>query len=233
MSFRFRQEQDVPLPRWMGPFSSARGTNTGFRFHQDRLGTWVVSGSNMAFWPVVDCQGARDIAALVRRLWRGGRVLLLPNGFVVKPLQHDTDIGQRLLLGRFKGSIRLEREDRPAFDMSNPGALTPGDKWFGPATTGLECVIQSDGLLTCTWYHPTRLGRDEVSAPLSGPNRSLADGFRLARPGNAIGRVRVTANGHVITNRSDTNGDLIAVWVGKVDTGLFTGWDKWIERRKL
>ena len=52
-------------------------------------------------------RGARDIANLVQGQWGGGRVLLLANGFVVKPLQQDIEVGQRALIGRFQGAVVL------------------------------------------------------------------------------------------------------------------------------
>src|ERR1700730_17051381 len=106
-SFTFKTES-TPFPRWLGPFSPARGTRSGFRFHQGLLGTWVSDDEGMSFWPIVDSQGARDITILVRGEWGGGRVLFLPNGFVVKPLQADDEIGQRALIGRWRGAIVLE-----------------------------------------------------------------------------------------------------------------------------
>jgi hypothetical protein len=219
-----------PFPRWMGPFSPSRGKYSGFRFHQGRLGTWVGDDSGKSFWPVADSQGARDIAALVKGKWGGGRVLFLPNGFVVKPLQENDEVGQRALIGRFHGAILLERPGQTTFDLSKPGDLRPGDRWPGPMTTGLECVIQTNGSLICTWYHPTRFGRDEVSDILLGPDRLLAAGFRDARPGVAGGRVRITANGNVITNRQENSEVWVAIFVGWVDPKSLTDWKSWIEK---
>ena len=221
-----------PFPRWMGAFSPARGRRSGFRFHQGRLGTWVGDESDKSFWAVADGHGARTIAALVRGEWGGGRVLFLPNGFVVKPLQSDDEVGSRALIGRFHGAIVLERPGQSRFDLGQPGAVRPGILWPGPTTTGLECAIQSDGALVCSWYHPTQSGRDEVSEPLRGPDRSLAAGFRAARPGVAGGRVRITANGHVITNRQELDGAWASIYVGYVDPGSWAGWEHWIERRR-
>jgi hypothetical protein len=228
-SFVFKPEP-LPFPRWIGPFSPARGTRSGFRFHKGRLGTWVGDGSGMSFWPVVDSQGARDIATLVLTKWGGGRVLFLPNGLVVKPLQADDEVGQRALIGSFHGAIVLEWPGQSPFDLSKPGALRPGDPWTGPTTTGLECAIQHDGSLVCTWYHPTRFGRDEVSQALRGPDRSLAQGFKAARPGVTGGRVRITANGHVITNRQDANDTWASILVGSIDPRSFKDWNTWIAK---
>jgi hypothetical protein len=164
--------------------------------------------------------------------WGGGRVLLLPNGFVLKPLQTDYEVGKRALIGRFHGAIVLERPDKSTFDLSKPGTIRPGDRWTGPTTTGLECAMQSDGSLACSWYHPTNMGRDVVTESLSEPDRSLVGGFRTARPGDGGGRVRVTANGHVITNRQEKNGTWVSIYVGWTDPRAWKNWDKWIEKER-
>jgi hypothetical protein len=205
-----------PFPRWMGPFSPARGVKSGFRFHTRLLGTWVGDAAEPTFWSVTHSQGARDLANLVRGQWGGGRVLLLANGFVVKPLQQDIEVGQRALIGRFEGAVVL---DSPTgrFDLSNPGAIGPGDTWPGPTTTGLECVLKENGSLVCKWYHPTRFGREEVAEVLRGADRNLWHGFKAARPGDDTGRVRITANGLIITNRQEHNGSWTSVYVGRID----------------
>lgn len=230
-AFVFRPERR-PFPRWMGPFSPARGRYSGFRFCEGRLGTWVEGDAGSRFWPVEDGPGSRDIAYLVLREWGGGRVLLLPNGFVVKPLPGDEESGCRVLIGRFYGSVVLERPDGTRFDLESPGYLEPGNPWPGPKTTGLECTIDYSGTLTCTWCHPTQCGRDEVRERLRGPDRVLAAGFRRGRLGNSGGRVRITANGHVITNRKEVDDTWASIYVGYVDPRSWAGWEHWIEKER-
>ena len=222
--------QDGPLPRWMGPFSPARGSKSGFRVRQDLLGTWVENGSDLSFWNVVETRGARDIAVLVQERWGGGRVLFLPNGFVVKPLQDDTEVGRRVLIGRFSGAMKLELPGGLRFDLSDPGTLRPGDRWPGPTRTGLESVISYDGSLSCTWYHPTQYGRDDVTHTLRGSDPLLAAAFRTARPGDTSGRVRLTANGHVITNRQGFDGTWVSIYIGWIDPKSWPSWDHWISK---
>ena len=225
--FVFNPEQR-PFRLWKGPFSPARGKRSGFRFHQGRLGTWVQNRSEITFWPIVDGQGVRRLSTLVRDKWGGGRVLLLPNGFVIKPLQDYNEVGERVLIGRFYGAIVLERHGQSTFDMRDPGAIRSGDPWLGPATTGLECAIKSDGSLVCYWYHPAPFGREKISEKLRGFDSSLARGFRKARPRDFSGRVRVTANGHVITNRQERDGTWLPVYVRWVDPELWPDWTNWI-----
>lgn len=231
-SFMFDPEQR-PYPRWMGPFSPARGTRSGFRFHQGRLGTWVDDGIHMSFWSLAECKGARCLADLVRGEWGGGRVLLLPTRVVVKPLQGDSEVGHRVVIGRFRGPILLERPDGSTFNLDAPGHLQPGDPWPGPHTTGLECAIQSDGSLSCQWYHPTELGREAILEELHGADRTLIDGFNRARPGDAAGRVHVAANGHVTTNRQTRTGMWMPSYVGRIDLAAWTNWNQWIERDSI
>lgn len=217
-----------PFPRWLGPFSPARGTSTGFRFHDGRLGTWVESDEGRAFWQIVRSQGASALARLVLEHWGGGRVLLLPNGIVVKPLR-DEDVGRRVAVGLFKGPIQLEMPDGGIFDFSAPAGVAPGRPWPGPRTTGLECAIQPDGSLRCYWYHPSQYGRDEVMDVLHPPDGVLALGFRRARPADTGGRVSVTANGHVITNRQEPDGTWLSLHVGMIKPGTWMHRKSWIE----
>lgn len=219
-----------PYPRWMGPFSPARGTRSGFRFHRGRLGTWVQDEFKRSFWPVLDCRGTKLLTNLVRREWGGGRILLLPTGLVVKPLQGDDEVGRRVVIGRFRGPVVLQRPDGRTFNLNYPGDLQPGDPWTGPKTTGLECAIQSDGSLVCKWYHPTRLGKETITEQLHGADHTLASGFRRVRPIDVGGRVRVTANGHVITNRQTWTEEWIAFYVGRIDPTSWTNWNRWTGR---
>lgn len=180
-----------------------------------------------------DCREARLLANLVRREWGGGRVLLLPTGLVAKPLQGDHEVGRRVVIGRFRGSIVLHRPDGSAFDLNRPGHLQPGDPWTGPKTTGLECAIQSDGSLVCEWYHPTPLGRETIAEQLHGIDRNLASGFGRARPGDVGGHVRVTANGHAITNRQTRTGKWMAFYIGRIDPASWANWNRWIGRNSI
>jgi hypothetical protein len=217
----------TPFGRWMGPFSPARGIKSGFRFHQKRLGTWVETDSGSAFWRLAQSAGAERIADVVLNHWGGGRVLLLPNGLVIKPLQDD-EVGRRALIGLFEGPIVLETPSGKRFNLNSPGPLEPGDPWPGPKTTGLECAIQADGSLIASWSHPTPYGSSQTRVPLRAKDQALAAGFKKARPGETGGRVRLTANGHVITNRK-----VGSVWrtlyVGHIaGNSLLGDWKHWI-----
>ncbi len=226
MSFSFAPA-DRPFPRWLGPYSPARGKMHGFRFHNRRLGTWVQADDGRCFWHVRRSPGVAALEKLVLSVFHGGRVLLLPNGCIVKPLQGDDERGRRVYLGEHDGDILLEPAAGYRFNMADPGDLCPGDLWPGPTTTGIECVIQPNGSLACHWYHPAEYGRDMECHEMTAADPLLAKGFMLARKGEQRGRVRVTANGHVITNRL-VGGSWKCFYVGQVDVGQWPHLDEWI-----
>ena len=55
------EAEAVPFPRWLGPFSPARGTYSGFRFHHGRIGTWVENSDGREFWTVADSPGVQAL----------------------------------------------------------------------------------------------------------------------------------------------------------------------------
>lgn len=219
-----------PFPRWMGPFSPARGNHCGFRVRNGQLGVWVEDNTGQTFWTLLK---SGQFVEFVQRHWGGGRILMLPNGFVVKPLQHDYDAGIRALIGRWRGDIVIKKPNGQYFDLANPYGIGPGHPWPGPKTTGLECVIHQNGSLECHWSHPSPLGADIVTCDLSGPDPVLAAGFRKARPGDTGGRVRITACGHVITNRQERNGSWGSYYVGWIDPKSWTNWEQWIGKERV
>jgi hypothetical protein len=227
MSFSF-VPVDQPFPRWWGPYSPARGKKCGFRFSDRRLGVWVDHDDGRDFWFVKSSLGASKLEQLVRTHFGGGYVMLLPNGSVIKPLQEEEERGQRVYLGEFAGDVVFQTHDGSDLSLTSPGLLKPGDLWTGPTSAGLECVITADGSLKCRWYHPTTYGRDDETHTMTAANAALARGFRAARPGEQAGRVRVTAKGHVITNRQ-VRGKWHCFYVGQVDVDKWPHLDEWIE----
>jgi hypothetical protein len=217
----------TPFNSWLGPYSPARGTRAGFRFSNRQLGTWVEGSEYLDFWVFAASKGSTALATLVLRRWSGGRVLLLPNGLVIKPLQGDHEVGKRVVVGHFTGSVVVKKPTGEWFDFSNPGALEPGDDWNGPKTTGLECTLQVGGSIFCTWYTPSNDGEELHHVQLFGPDPLLASGFRAARRGETVGRVRLTANGHVITNVADQEGYWKAKYVGRIDPSRWHNEPEW------
>jgi len=223
------QPEAFPFPRWIGPYSPARGNNSGFRIRRGQLGANVVTESGQEFWTAQQTQGVLDLVQLIKAHWQGGRIVLLPNGFVVKPLPNDTE---RVLIGRVSDSLILNGDGCQVLDFSNLRYLTPGSCWPGPGTIGLESTIRSDGSLTSRWYRPTEYGQEETQEVIAGPNASLLEDFQEARPGENSCRVRITIGGHVITNRSERDGSLQPHYIGRVAPSIFRNWERWIEGRQ-
>lgn len=222
------QSEAFPFPRWLGPYSPARGNNAGFRVRSGLLGATVVTESGQEFWTAQQTQGVHDLVQLIKTHWQGGRIVFLPNGFAVKPLQNDSE---RVLIGRSSNALILNGSGRQVLDFSNLQHLAPGSIWSGPGTIGLESTLRSDGSLTSGWYRTTEYGQEETQEVIAGPNLSLLEGFRKARPGENSGRVRITIGGHVTTNRQERNGGSRPYYVGQVSTSVFRNWERWIEGR--
>lgn len=227
MSFNFIPSPH-PFPRWWGPFSPSRGVHSGFRFSGGRLGTFVNSPEGREFWTVQSGPGVQALEQLSLRRYGGGRVLLLANGYVIKPLQKDGEVGQRVVIGRSDGPVVLETPDGDEFDLSDPGELSAGDVWEGPTTTGLEAVLNADGSIECFWYHPDELGRVTEREKLFPANRALAEAFRTARDGGTVGRVRITANGHLVTNVEVGWKQWECRYVGQVPVEKWPHLEEWI-----
>lgn len=228
MAFEFIPEAK-PFPRWLGPYSPARGSQCGLRVREGQLGACVHSADGSEFWTVRENASVLSLVDLVRRTWRGGRLLFLPTGHVIKPLQDEDERGKRVLVGRFRGRLVLVNPGGTDFDLAEPGTGV-GERWHGPSTIGLEAVIDGNGALTCTWYQPTGWGVDKERAHLRGPDANLATGFRRCRHGETGGRVRLTAHGHVTTNRQERNGDWTCRYVGWIDGRTWSNWNHYAIR---
>ena len=228
MEFKFLPEKR-PFPLWLGPYSPARGSTVGVRFHAGEPGVWVpdVHGSN--FWFLADSYGTRILSKTVKDNWGGGRILFLPSSHVIKPLPGHEERGYRVVIGRFEGSIVFNMPSGEDFNLDNPGSSLPGDLWPGPNTIGLECVVHSNGSLTCSWQHCD--GEDDLSEVVTLVNQdpTLAMRFKRARPRDQAGRVHLTAHGHVYTNRKSETGEWLAYYVTHINTAGWN-WSHWIGR---
>ncbi len=222
----------TPFPRWMGPYSPARGVKTwsGFRFHRSTLGVWVrAADSLLEFWQIERSSGVTAVEALVRGAWGHGRVLFMPDGRIIKP--DPSGDGTRYFIGTIQGSIVLVRPDGTRFDVSASQGLAPGDPWPGPGTTGIECKIDHAGRITCNWGLPVPLGTVRQEVQFWGADAALAAGLRAARPGATEARVRVQTGGVVITNKHG-NDELDPVWaphyIGRIDVSCLPFDTSWI-----
>ena len=218
-----------PFPRWLGPYSPARGAYYGFRLHYSRLGVWKINDDWEEFWPMEQTAGGRKLEDLILRKWGGGRVLFLPDGHVIKPLQEEYEKNIRVVIGKFSGNILLKMPNGGLFDMSDTTKYKIGGEWRGPKSTGIECTIRRDGSLITKWINPTPFGVEELTERVCGYDFALAMGFRNCRGGKTIGRVRVTSGGLVITNKKLQNGEWQSRYVGKIDVNKWPSKAEWIQ----
>lgn len=217
-----------PFRRWMGPYSPARGFQHGLRFHQGALGVWHANAIGKEFSRVQRSGAVDRLTRAVIQTWGGGRLLFLPNGYIVKPLPGgDDERGKRVIVGTFSGSLVLVDGDGVEFDFAEPTNLRAGSQWEGPTTLGLECVMEPDGAVRCDWRHPDDYGRMRESKNLTGPSVARARSFRSARPGESSGRVHLTPNGHVTTNVK-VRGNWEARYVCHIDLVELADWSHWI-----
>jgi hypothetical protein len=214
-----------PFARWEGPYSVARGTKSGFRFYQDRLGSWVELRNVREFWAVASSPGTIALTQLVKQHWGSGRVLLSPDGHVMKPDPEAPAIRHRI--GHVQGNLVVVRPNGVRFDMSNTQHLRPGDAWLGPPTTGIECVLDRTGRLECDLKFATPSGQDAQTITVWGPDGALGHGLQAARPGVGGARVRVQYGGAVIT-RSEEEETLMARYVGKIDAMRWPFNTRWV-----
>lgn len=221
--------ENLPFPCWGGPYTPARGSYSGFRIRGGMLGAWVSSDDGQSFCEVKQSDGVKRLTDLVARHWAGGRLLFLPSGLVVKPLQNDEERGARVVIGRCEGSFPV-RVGNNWLDFRAPSlGIAAGSAWDGPGTIGLECSIKADGSLLTSWDAPTDFGAERNQHVISGPNNALLTGFRAARPSDEGGRVRVTVGGHVMTKKEMKHG-WKTFYVGRIATDNLRNWDNWKRR---
>ena len=219
-----------PFPYWVGPYTPARGSYSGFRIRGGMLGAWVSSDDGQIFCEVQQSDGVKRLTDLVTKHWLGGRLLFLPSGLVVKPLQNDDERGVRVVVGRYEGSF-LVRVGNNWLDFLAPSlGIAAGSIWDGPGTIGLECSLKADGSLSTSWEAPSEFGSERHQQVISGPNNALLTGFRTARPSDEGGRVRVTVGGHVMTKKELRNG-WKTFYVGRVALHNPRNWESWKRRR--
>jgi hypothetical protein len=219
-----------PFDRWLGPYSPARGIQHGLRFHAGQLGVWSSTATHKEFWTVQRNASVDRLTRAVVQTWGGGRLLFLPNGYIIKPLPGGEDErGKRVVVATFSGELVLEDSDGVEFNFAEPWNPSPGAEWGGPSTLGLECVLESDGSLRCDWYHPDEFGRMSDSCYIAGPSAARARSFKAARPGEASGRVHITPNGYVTTNHQVRRGVWETRFLCFVDPNDLEDWSHWVE----
>ena len=120
--------------------------------------------------------GAREIATVVRGTWGGGRVLLLPNGFVVKPLQNDDEVGRRVFIGNFVGHLFSKSLTAPCSTFE-PGNPSRGATLARTNDDGAGVHYSVRWLAEVQLVSPDPLGTGYCLERLRGPDRLLGSGI--------------------------------------------------------
>ena len=222
-----------PYRRWWGPYSAATGTTYGFRVREGKFGVWHRGDAGLEFWTAPETPAVLALIHDVQRAWRGGgRLLLLPNGYIVKPLQNDGDRNIRAFIGTFRGSLVVRGPRGECLNYSDPARVQPGEEWSWPNTTGLAAVMQEDGALRCSWVHPDDSGKLKTECLITGANAKLYAGFRLRRI-ESTGRVHIHPGGHVTQNCDIGFGNWRCRYVGRLGLGKLDDWSGWVGKERI
>ena len=214
-----------PYPLWHGPYAVVPGRSNGMRVRRGAIEAQLWRNGYCETWVIDDSPGARSLVALVQASYGGGRLLLLPNGAVIKPVPRSSE-GERRLLGHWWGSLTLvspfgqricttEANVLAHARSDSPRSIRPGDPWPGPATTGLRCRLDPSGSLFARTWQASQWGRTEVEYPIAAANSLLSMCYRLAGGHGSGGSVRLLEGGHVVMPYHDTDGGM-ARYVGYV-----------------
>lgn len=222
-------EAKYPFREWLGPYSPSRGSDHGFRVRGGELVCYRKGRWSTSEWRA-DGEGVSELVELVARWWQGGRIMILPDGHVIKPLR-DEDTGRRVLIGRIRGHIFLEGPDGDELDLCHP-ELDPGAVWEAPHSIGLECTIGPERLLRASSQRA--VGREIRTEEFTvyGPDASLYRAFRTARRAHLGGRVHVLYGGAVLTYAKV--GSLPRFrYLGQLDVARWPYDRKWVGRRSV
>ncbi len=212
-----------PLP-WYGPYSPARGTNSGFRIRNRRLGIYTNDDSEP--WLAKQTNGVRELEQQVIERYGGGRILFLPSGHVIKPDSGGT--GHRSVIGKYKGEFSILGRENGIIDFSSE--FEPGSRWLGPNNSiGLECQLEvaGNGLQT-EWYIPRNYGRDNNHEEIAIVNPNITHMFEECRPNIAQGRIQLLIGGHIITKTQEGYSNWVTYYIGRIDLSQFNDWEQHI-----
>jgi len=206
--------------RWKGPWKARRGKTSGSTVVGGRFRAYLQDPDVAEYWVAVQTPGIQKIQRTVVNYWTGGKVLISPGGWAIKPLASDPST--RYVLGKVEVPLKYKTSTGETFDMGNHG-VKPGAPWPGPYA-GTECVLHSDGSLM------SEVNEDDVNYDVDvyPPSPELARAFNVARPTTSAGRVLVTEGGLVLTKREDAWGDWRSCYVGTLDLNRWVMEDSWI-----
>ena len=214
-----------PHPLWHGPYSPVPGRSNGLRVRRGTAEALLHRGGYSETWVIENSPGARALVESVYIAYGGGRLLLLPNGAVIKPSPWSNE-GERRLVGSWSGRFTLVSPSGLRLCTSDPKIMvkpvgTPrrlirsGDDWPGPSSQGLRCRIDPSGALFARTWHASHWGRTEVDFPIAPGDVMRALSYRLAGGHTSGGSVRLLEGGHLVMPTHDADGGL-ARYVGYV-----------------
>lgn len=226
----------APYPHWHGPYAVVLGQSNGMRVRRGAIEAHLLRDGYRETWVIDESPGARSLVAVVQAAYGGGRLLLLPNGAVIKPVPGCSD-GERRLLGHWWGTLTLvsplgQRICTTEANMlvqppnGSPRSLRPGDPWPAPSTTGLRCRIDASGALFAKTWQASRWGRSEVEYPVTAPDRLLSLCYRMAGGHGSGGSVRLLEGGHVVMPNHSMDGGL-ARYVGYIPPSCLPSISDW------
>jgi len=225
-----------PHPLWHGPYSPVPGRSNGLRVRRGTAEALMRRGGYSETWAIEDSPGARALVESVYIAYGGGRLLLLPNGAVIKPTPWSNE-GERRLVGSWSGRFTLVSPSGLRLCTSDPKIMvkpvgTPrrlirsGDDWPGPSSQGLRCRIDPSGALFARTWHASRWGRTEVDFPIAPGDVMRALSYRLAGGHTSGGSVRLLEGGHLVMPAHDADGG-IARYVGYVPPSQLPSISAW------
>ena len=216
----FQELQQKSFPYWKGPYSPARGVDTGIKVKDGEIGAWCYSSNNLEFFSFEQSPGSKELKKCVsKNFGGGGRIVILPNGFVIKPLADET--GYRKLIGKIEGEIEISL-DSGIFSFGPNVTLKSGSIWKGPYGGGLECKVLEDGSIMSSSKEPHELGKIEAEFQLTGANPTFFNQVeQIKKKLGDFGRLHFWYGGHLTAPEHQ-------VYIGCVKTNVFDTEKVWI-----
>ena len=212
-----------PIPYWSGPYSPAAGKMTGMRVRKGYAGAWCDTIVGLKFFHFEKSNGADSLSSLVKVNFNdGGRIVILPNGYVIKPENDKVKVGYQRLIGKIKGEITIP-QIYENFVLGPTSKFEAGSKWKGPHGGAIRCTIKDDGSIHTKWSVPNDKGASEYKKQLTGPNLTLLSQVEsIEKKIGAKGRVYYWYGGHLTTADHQ-------LYIGKVACNTLDANTDWFE----
>ena len=212
-----------PIPYWTGPYSPAAGVKTGTKVKFGYAGAWCDTKVGLKFRTFEKSEGADLLSKLVINEFNGGgRIVILPNGYVLKPENDDDAVGYQRLIGKIEGDIifPLIKEN---FKLGPAIEFELGSKWEGPLGGAVKCTVGDDGAIHTSWSVPCETGAKEYHKQLTEPNIALTGQINeIKRKYGDFGRIYYWYGGHLTTAKHER-------YIGKVNCNSLDSKTEWFE----